>query len=198
MRTRTCVAVALTLLGSACGKKEEAAPAPTKTTADKPAKSAEPAPAKPAEPAVAPAKDAPPPAGAPDALIDYDLSSQGAAWTGWTVKSPPDGKLEANEGTFKGGIALRWGNGAGAMGFKQGKVDWKSIKHDLSVTGDKVAKETADELDTTMTMAGTTLQCFYQKRKVADVDVACWTVSCVMDDAELARAHAICDSLAKK
>jgi hypothetical protein len=183
---------------SGCGKKEEAAPKP----APAPKQPAEPEPKKDvAPPPVEPAKDAPPPAPAPDALIDYDLSGQGGKWTGWTVKSPPDGKLEANDhaGAFPGGVAIRWGNGAGAMGFAQGKLDFKSVKKDFKVSGDTVVTaETPDQLDATMTMMGTELKCLYMNRKAGDVTVGCWTVSCVMTDDELARAHAICDSLAKK
>jgi hypothetical protein len=130
--------------------------------------------------------------------IGTRADSQGAAWTGWTVKAPADAKAEPNEGTFPHAIAIRWGNGAGAMGFVQGKTNFASVKHDFTVTGDtKVTNETPDRLDATMTMAGHDLKGFYQKRKVGDVEVTCWTVSFVESDADLAAAHAICESLSK-
>jgi hypothetical protein len=182
-------AVAVALLG--CSKKDEA-PAPTKQPPEAAAK-----PQQPPPPALTPPDAAPsPPA---DALVEHDLSSQGAAWAGWTVKAPADGKLESNDGTVKGGIAIRWGNGAGAMGFAHDKIDFKARKHDFGVTGDtKVDRETADQLDATLTMMGTPLKCFYQNRTIDGKPLACWTVSCVSDDAELAKAHAICDSLARR
>lgn len=176
------------LLALAASCKKEQAPAPAPAPAPTPAPTA-------------PPPEAPPPAPAPPpqpAVAAIDLGSQGAAWTGWTVKAPADAKAEANEGTFPKGIAIRWGNGAGAMGFVQGKTKFDGVKKDFKVSGDtKVTAETPEQLDATMTMAGHELKGFYQKRKVGDVDVTCWTVSFVATDEDLAAAHAICDSLSK-
>lgn len=179
--------IALTLALVACSKKEEA-PEP------KPRPTPEPA----AKPPTAPPDAAPAPDASADALVDHDLSPQGDAWKGWHVQAPADGALEVNDGLVAGGIAIRWGNGAGAMGFAHQKIDFKARKHDFKVSGDTVVdRETADELDATMTLMGTALKCFYQNRTIDGKPVACWTVSCVSDDAALARAHAICDSLGK-
>ncbi|MDX2086554.1 MAG: hypothetical protein SFX73_01835 [Kofleriaceae bacterium] len=203
MRTALSVVLVATVSLVGCSKKDEApakkdeAPAkkdeaPAKK--DEPAAAVKPPPAPPA-PASADAALAPP----ADALVEHDLSPQGAAWAGWTVKAPVDGRLEADDGTVKGGIAIRWGNGAGAMGFAQKKIDFNARKREFQATGDtKVDRETADQLDATMTMMGTSLKCFYQNRKIGGVQVGCWTVSCVSDDAALARAHEICASLGKK
>lgn len=193
-RMRRVILVAA-LVAACGGKKDDAKPEAKKPEAAKPSAPE----AKPTPPPVEVVQPAAPPGAAANTLVEHDLSSQGGAWAGWTVKAPADGKLEANDGTVKGGIAIRWGNGEGAMGFAQKKIDFKAVKHDFEVAGDTVVdKETADQLDATMTMAGTKLRCFYQNRTIAGTTVACWTVSCVMDDAALARAHAICDSLAKK
>lgn len=190
MRTALSIAMAATLLLVGCSKEDEAAKPAEKDRPEVAAK--DPRPPPPAPPDAAPA----PPA---DALVDHDLSPQGAVWAGWTVKAPADGTLEVYDGVIAGGIAIRWGNGAGAMGFTQKKIDFKARKHDMKVTGDfKIDSETTDQLDATMTMMGTELKCFYQNRKISGVQTGCWTVSCVSDDAALARAHAICDSLTKK
>ncbi len=191
MRVALSVVLVSTLGLVGCSKPDEA---PRPAARDKPAVPA---------PAPSPAPPPPPPDAAPeaaaDALVEHDLSPQGAAWAGWTVRAPADGLLETNDGTVKGGIAIRWGNGAGAMGFAQKKIDFKAKKHDFKVSGDTtIDHETPEQLDATMTLLGTALRCFYQNRTIAGTQVGCWTVSCVSDDAGLARAHAICDSLAKK
>lgn len=181
--------MAATLSLGGCSKEDDAA---------KPVKKDQPEVAR-TEPRPPPAPPDAAPAPPVDELVEHDLSPQGAAWAGWTVKAPADGKLEVNDGLVEGGIAIRWGNGAGAMGFSQKKIDFKAKKHDMKVVGDyKIDSETADQLDATLTMMDTPLKCFYRNRKISGTQTGCWTVSCVSDDAKLARAHAICDSLTKK
>jgi len=187
MRTALSIVLVATV-AVGCSKQDETPKAGKPAAPDAGTKTLPPPPA-------APDAAPPPPA---DALVEHDLSPQGAAWAGWTVTAPADGLLEVNDGTVKGGIAIRWGNGAGAMGFSQKKIDLKAQKRDFASSGDKVDRETADQLDVTITRVGTPLKCFYQNRKLAGTQVGCWTVSCVGDDADLARAHAICDSLAKQ
>ena len=117
------------------------------------------------------------------------------AWAGWWIKGPARARLEPS-GTFPDASAIRWKTGGlGAMGFTPRAIDFKRVKHDLAVTGETITHESADELDASLTIGSTTLQCFYVNRKVGKVAVGCWTVACVRTDAELARAHAICDSL---
>jgi hypothetical protein len=185
-----CAALAIAACG---GKKDEpkpeAKPAPKAET--KPAAKPDPVPAKPMTP-----PDAAPD---PDALVEHDLSSLGPMWKGWKVDAPdPQATLEKYDEPYKGGVAIRWGNGAGAMGFYQGKLDFKLPKADWKTTGDTtVDSETATELDATMDMMGTKLKCFHLNLTMGGNPVGCWTVSCVMTDDELARAKKICASLRK-
>ncbi len=163
-----------------------------------PGPSAAPRPAEVTRPAEArrPTQPPTPPAAA---LVDHDLASRGVAWAGWTIQGPPGSTLEADEGTFRGATAIQWGNGLGAVGFKQGKLDFAYLKKQVfSVGKTAITRETPDLIEATMEFAGTRLQCFYASSRVGPVDVGCWTAACVQTDAELATAHRICDSLARK
>lgn len=198
MRTHviaTILALLLVPTAIACKKDDAASSKPADKKPSEPKKDE---PAKPAEDKKPPVAEAPKPAAA-DALVDYDLSSQGAAWAGWTVKGPAGAKVEADEGTFPGATAIKWGNGMGAVGFRQAKLDVAFLKKEVFTVGrTTVTKDTPDAIEATMEFAGTPLKCFYLNQKVGATDVSCWTAGCIESDADVATARAICASLAKK
>jgi hypothetical protein len=181
--TRTAALLALLVSSTAaCTQKGDA-----------PSRSADPTPAqKAAEPAPAPAAVA---------LVDHDLASRGAAWSGWTIKGPKDATFEASEGTFPGSTAITWSKRTFLIGFRQGTLDFAHLKAEVlpfTVGKTTITRETPDVIETTQVLRAGTIRCFYQNAKVGGVDVGCWTASCPVTDADLATAHQICDSLSKK
>ena len=182
---RSTAIVALLLSSTvACSKKGDA-----------PSRAADLTPAqKPAEPG---SEDPPRPAAGP--LVDHDLASRGAAWAGWTIKGPKEATVVADDLTFLDSSQIRWGEGAGAISFRQGKLDFDYLKKERFPLADtKIIKDTPDLIETTETWELDVSRCFYQNTKVAGVDVGCWTSNCALTDAELATFHQICDSLTKK
>jgi len=140
-------------------------------------------------------------------LVDYDLSSRGAAWKGWSVKGPAGGKVMEDMSDVRvagKGCPITDKCPSFDLIISQKKPDLKAMKA-LQTKGaaemkDKIefTADTAEALEWTRDSGQLKTRNFLHIVKVGGKELGCHPLNSVVEESDLTAMKEACKTLAKK